>query len=149
MAMEKILQEHFQIVAYPHRFNGLNVSSLFSFLIKKAAEVCNSYSSDIFYDLKELEKDFASEESVLFTRNSYTTVLGFRDCGVDHATWICEKLRHPSVYGNLAKNYKEMYFIRAKKDEDSKEWFTLTLYKVDVEEVEDLARIILDGRDAK
>lgn len=68
----------------------LNYSSIFSELIH-AASVCEYYASDIFIDLKSIEKSINEAENKVY-------YIGYRDYGVDGNTFIASRLRENSRY---------------------------------------------------
>ena len=76
-----------------------NWSSIATILIKEAAK-CDSYSSDIFYDLKAIEETVKNG-------NSETFLLGFRDMGVDSKAFVEVRLdskeKVSSYYRKLMK----------------------------------------------
>lgn len=68
----------------------LNYSSIFSELIH-AASVCEYYASDIFIDLKSIEKSINEAENKVY-------YIGYRDYGVDGNTFVASRLRENSHY---------------------------------------------------
>ena len=76
---------------------GLNLSGLFTLLIKTAGRICESYASDLLYDIDEMKADLRNAESFRKSKRyskgqdgaeRLTYVLGFRDYGVDHREWV-------------------------------------------------------------
>ena len=83
---EAVVDDIFQLdTGYPYndRFNGINLSSLFSFLIREAGRLCDHYASDMFYDLKMIHEQLYGKDSILFDIDTWRTVIGIRDCGCD------------------------------------------------------------------
>ena len=78
----------------------INLSSIYTELIKQAAK-CESYSSDILYDIKEIEK-YLHE----YSNKKITKLFGFRDCGVDSNLLIeaVIEMNEPSM-----ERYRTMY----------------------------------------
>ena len=114
------------------RFNGINLSSEMSFLIKEAGRLCDSFASDLFYDLKTLHNDLVGtkdKDSVLFDQNEYHWVVGIRDYGCDHDNFIISRLQDNE---NMAARYRAMYEIEVKPHERWEDDFTMTLYPIDV-----------------
>ena len=102
---------------YCDRFNGINLSSLFTLLIKEAGRLCDYYASDIFYDLKQLHEDLYGDKCVLFEQEEYQTVIGIRNSGVDGEVFMISKMNsgdtNPFTY-----NYREIFLIRAVKTKE-------------------------------
>ena len=80
---------------------GLNLSGLFTLLIKTAGEECLGYASDLLYDIDEMKADLRNAESFRKSKRysngpdgteRLTYALGFRDYGVDHKEWIDVRL---------------------------------------------------------
>lgn len=126
-----LVSERFDISEdYFGRFNGLNTSSLYSFLIKEAGRLCDHYASDMFIDLKTLDNAIAGSESVLFTQDSYRWVVGIRDYGVDHDSFLECRMKEHSV----ARNYRKIYYLEITRDTEVTygRYFNLALYDVSV-----------------
>ena len=77
----------------------INVSDIFSKLIKLAGRYCDSYASDIFYSLKEIDNKLNDG-----SMGSCTYVFAFRDSCVDYKElWEL----HKDDYGY----YREVWFL--------------------------------------
>lgn len=112
---------------YHEQFNGINLSRLFSLLIKETARLADYYQSDIFYDLEKLNNDLKGENSVLFDRDSYTYVIGIRDSGTDGADFmITREAGNADTFRYL---YRVIYYIRITPD--GKHLKKLECFKVD------------------
>lgn len=99
---------------------GFNTSSIYSFLIKKAAKHCNYYASDLFIDLEAFD-DFLKFKPM----KQFNYYFGFRDNGVDHHVYIANKIFNSLCYGAIENNYKEIYMIEVDKNDE-----VMNLYKV-------------------
>lgn len=128
---EDLLDYKFQMVMpdpYPwDKFNGINLSSLFSILIREAGRLCDSYASDMFYDLKLLHEDLYGENSVLFTQDTYRTAIGIRDCGVDGESFMSSQVDGSDTF---TYRYREIFLINITPDKDWKGFRRMSLYKV-------------------
>ena len=76
---------------------GLNLSSLFSLLIRTAGRVCGSYASDVLYEIDRMKADLGSTGAFRNSRQysndpgsreRLTYRIGFRDSGVDQTEWV-------------------------------------------------------------
>ena len=113
---EDLIDDRFQLddgkPYYCDRFNGINLSSLFSLLIKEAGRLCDHYASDMFYDLKQLYEDLYGDNCVLFEQEEYQTVIGIRESGVDGEGFMLSRMNsgdtNPFTY-----NYREIFLIKA------------------------------------
>lgn len=123
-----IMHHDFQLVRTPayDKFNGINISSEMSFLIKEAGRICEYYASDIFYDLKEIHRDLM-DEPVLFTKDSYQFVLGLRGMGVDGEYFMMNRLEQCEA----EKAYRKIYAIEAHHLDGS--MFSISLVSLDIQ----------------
>lgn len=80
------------------QIGNLNLSSIFSELIT-AATVCEYYASDLFYDLKDIEKAVENSENAVF-------YIGFRNSGVDGKNFVKLRLRSRLEYDEYIRLYK-------------------------------------------
>ena len=129
MCHTPLVSEHFEVHEDCFgRFNGLNTSSLYSFLIKEAGRLCDHYASDMFIDLKTLDNAIAGSESVLFEVDDYRWVVGIRDYGVDHDAFLECRMKEHSV----ARNYRKIYYLEINLDTEATygRYFNLALYDV-------------------
>lgn len=90
---------------------SVNISDIFTRLIKDAAR-CNSYSSDVFYDLQKIEetirnyRNFAEVEPIF---------VGFRRHGVDGNLFILSRIEgDPYAVHNL---YFALYSLTVEQNE--------------------------------
>ena len=86
---------------------NFNTSWMFSTLIKDAAR-CNNYNSDIYYDLKYIDKrleNFNPDEEF------EPIWIGFRKMGVDGTSFVLCKCNDSGCYGTLSQNYFALYSI--------------------------------------
>lgn len=96
-----------------------NLSTIFTTLIKDAAR-CNSYSSDVYYDLCAIDtemKTFDKEEEF------EPMWFGFRKLGVDGTSFVLCRLEDNNVYASLSRNYFALYSLDVRKKSD--DWFDL------------------------
>lgn len=71
----------------------INMSDIYSFLIKEVGTKVTHYASDLFYDLKEID------DTINHISNKPTTILiGLREMGVDSTWMITHKMEHFDVY---------------------------------------------------
>lgn len=80
--MEKIEAQGQHIVRGGKVINNINMSSIWTALIKEAAR-CQSYASDILIDIDSVREKLEAENPV-----DFTYYFGFRDNGVDHEQFI-------------------------------------------------------------
>ena len=95
-------------VAHGYTFNELNLTSVYTKLIKEAAG-CEYYASDLLLDLNiilNVEFGLTDESSVL----DKLFMFGFRDMGVDHDFFIKGRLK----YGY---QYRSIYLMQIRKSE--------------------------------
>lgn len=93
----------------------VNMSSIYSKLIFEAGRWCESYASDILYDIKAIE-DKIFELSLYPGTASF--LLGFRQNGVDGTDSIRVKYENPSTYGYLSNEYRSIYRLDLVSDEN-------------------------------
>ena len=98
--------------------SNINWSSISTNLIKEAAK-CDSYSSDIFYILKSIEKSI--KES-----NSETFLLGFRDMGVDSKPFVEIRLDSKE---EISSDYRKLMKLDVIADETYKS-IKMNLYEL-------------------
>lgn len=125
-----ILDETFQLddgkPYYADRFNGINLSGLFTFLIKEAGRLCDNYASDMFYDMKELNERLTGDASELFDNKEFRYIIGIRDSGVDGIGFMQYRIDSEScVY-----HYREIILIEIRSDEKYSGWRKLSAWKV-------------------
>ena len=121
-----IIEDEFQLVRTPEydKFNGINISSEVSYLIKEVGRFCEHYASDLYFDLKRLYHDLV-DESVLFTQDEYLWVVGIRDMGCDGESFISNRLEH----GEAERNYLKIYAIEVHKKDSM--MFRMSLVSID------------------
>lgn len=90
----------------------INYSSILSFLIQKAGEICKHYSSDLFitwnYIHDKLKDLHYKGDKILF---------GFREMGVDSNGFILSRCNNYGIE-NMYDEIKELYILDIKVDED-------------------------------
>lgn len=89
----------------------VNLSDIFTRLIKDAAR-CNSYSSDVYYDLRKID------EEVRAYRNGaeFTPIfIGFRRHGVDGNTFILSRIEDDPY--NVYREYFALYSLTVQQDD--------------------------------
>lgn len=111
---------------FNERFNGIWLAGLFTLLINEAGRLCDSYASDMFYELQTLYKDLNGNDAVLFEQETYRTVIGIRDMGVDHEAFV--NLRADAE--GCIYNYREMFLITVTPDEKYGGSRKLSCYRV-------------------
>ena len=124
-----VITDSFQVCRGWDKFNGINLSSVMSFLIKEAGRLCDYYASDIFYDLKEMHTELLGQR--LFDHDEYHWVVGIREMGCDHDNFILVRCKEG---GNLSATYRAMYELEILLDKayDSSCWFSMNLYPIDL-----------------
>ena len=123
---KEIMTSTFQLeIDLGHKINNINLSSEVSYIIREVGRLCDSFASDIYYDLKQLFGDLEGETSVLFDTPKYQWVVGIRDMGVDHDNFIESVLRENR---DLEKRYRAIYEISI--EPESKHWYKMTLSKI-------------------
>lgn len=94
-----------------HTGLSVNLSDMFTRLIKDAAR-CNSYSSDVFYSLSEIDenirnyRNFADFEPIF---------VGFRRHGVDGNSFILHRIEHDPYA--VHREYFALYAVAIKQNE--------------------------------
>lgn len=121
-----LIEDEFQLVRTPayDKFNGINLSSEVSYLIKEVGRLCEHYASDFYFDLKQLYHDLV-DESVLFTQDEYLWVVGIRDMGCDGESFISNRLER----GEAERNYLKIYAIEVHKKDSM--MFRMSLVSID------------------
>lgn len=109
----------------------VNISTSFSVIIKEAAK-CNSYNSDVFYDLLSINNrlenfDFNNEEY-------YSPILiGFRKMGVDGNAYVRTKVEEKSKKWTHAVIFPEEYFsVFAVTFKKSERWADMGYIEINV-----------------
>ena len=108
------------------KINNINLSGLFSLLIREAGRLCDNYASDMFYDMKTLFDDLNGESTKLFEDENYLNVVGIRDCGVDHESFILSR----SGSDSFTYLYRELLLIKVTPIEGYKGLKKLSCFKV-------------------
>lgn len=123
---DEIMEDEFQLVRTPayDKFNGINISSEVSFLIKEVGRLCEYYASDLYFDLKQLYHDLM-DDSVLFNQDEYLWVVGIREMGCDSEYFISNRLEH----GEAERNYHKIYAIEVHKTDGN--MFKMSLVNID------------------
>lgn len=109
----------------------INLSSQESFLIKKAAEYCNYYASDLIISINSMEKKMGKIDEYEQEKGQLVAWFGFRDMGVDHDAFIESR-------GIDSDSYKAIYVIVFELEDtitgyaDTIYYYNATLYKVNV-----------------
>jgi hypothetical protein len=117
----KPIEQHEYVAQLTQNGLNFNTSDMYSRLIKDAAR-CNSYNSDIFYDLKHIEDSFNS-----FNGDEFEPIwIGFRKLGVDCTSFVLCRTSDKSFYGSLSSNYFALYSITVKYDA-MRDWYVITL----------------------
>lgn len=63
---------------------NLNMSAIYTKLIQEAGQFCDRFASDLLYDIKMIQ-------SMIDSKTTGDCLLGFRENGVDHTTWVLSK----------------------------------------------------------
>lgn len=103
-----------------NRLKDLNMSTIFTELIKQAAK-CESYSSDICYEIQEIMNAISGitrPETILGENGEGKAYMfGFRDWGVDHDNFIKGRL-DGSPNCDVRLLYRSIYLLRFEPDPD-------------------------------
>lgn len=93
----------------------INVSDIMSYLIKEVGEKVANYQSDLYYDLKSLEKLIDEWKPNTEAEDIY---VGLRESGVDGGTFvICRAVNSNSV-NEFIDSYIDLYHIWLEEDKD-------------------------------
>lgn len=134
IALEKISDTNgsYRYSIYDHEYHmEINLSSQYSFLIKRAAEFCEYYASDLLIDINCMTEKMGKIEEYEKEHGKLVTWFGFREMGVDHDNFIENR-------GIDNKDYKAIYILVFDKtggryiDYRMVSDYTVTLYKVNV-----------------
>lgn len=79
---------------------AINVSDIFTKLIKEVGRLCDSYASDLFISWNEIQKKL--DNGTMYGDELY--VFAIRDSGVDHREWY---ENHKDDYGR----YRAVWFL--------------------------------------
>ena len=121
-----IMSNEFQLIRDPRdHFNGINISSEMSLIIKEAGRLCEHYASDAFYDLRRMHDDLMGAESVLFKQDEYLWVIGIRETGCDGPEFLRNRLESQTA----EREYRKIYVLRVWRTEPN--WFRKSLIEVD------------------
>lgn len=124
----------FKNEAYHEQFNGINLSSLFTLLIKETAKHTESYTSDIFYDMQKLWEDLKGETTALYNQEAYDNAIGIRDTGTDGEEFILT--RNAGICDTFEYLYKRFFYIRIRNDGNSKTWKVMQVYSIEPKELD-------------
>ena len=125
----------FKNEAYHEQFNGINLSSLFTLLIREAAKHTENYTSDIFYDMQKLWDDLKGDTTILYQQETYQYVIGIRDTGTDGESFVLT--RNAGIADTFNYLYKRFFYIRIRKDEKySDSWKELQVFSIDPKELD-------------
>lgn len=109
----------------------INLSSQYSFLIKKAAEYCSHYASDLIISINSMETKMGKIDEYEDENRQLVEWFGFRDMGVDYDAFIESR-------GIDRDEYKAIYVIVFELEDtltgyaDTIYYYNATLYKVNV-----------------
>ena len=109
-------------------YNGINLSTPVSFIIKEVGRLCDSYASDAFYDLRKLFADLEGADTVLTEQDSYQWVIGIREMGCDHDNFITARLNNDT---DMVKEYRAIYELAVEPSEKYEGDFDLKVYRID------------------
>ena len=124
----------FKNEAYHEQFNGINLSSLFTLLIREAAKHTENYTSDIFYDMQKLWEDLKGETTALYNQEAYDNAIGIRDMGTDGEEFILT--RNAGICDTFAYLYKRFFYIRIRSDGNSKTWKVMQVFSIEPKELD-------------
>lgn len=134
IALEKVSDANgsYRYSIYDHEYHmEINLSSQYSFLIKRAAEFCEYFASDLLIDINSMEEKMGKIEEYEEENGQLVTWFGFREMGVDHDNFIESR-------GIDNKGYKAIYVIVFDKTKSRDGYFhegsdyIATLYKVNI-----------------
>lgn len=83
---------------------SINASAIWTKLIQEAGRWCKDFASDLLYDYMKIEEKI--ENATLETESH---LFGFRECGVDHDSYIFSRYSNQPVYGNAALEYRAIW----------------------------------------
>ena len=132
-----VISESFQCFkneAYHEQFNGINLSHLFTLLIRETVKYTESYTSDIFYDLQKLWSDLKGDTTILYNQSEYKNVIAIRDMGTDGESFILT--RNAGESDTFEYLYKTIFYIKVTPDKRSESWKTLECFRVDPKELD-------------
>ena len=96
------------------RRNEINMSEIYTKLIQETGRFVEYYSSDLLYDIKDIEKELDKA----FDNEGFDTIIlvGLRESGVDAKRAVMHKLLETKdgIYGYLypTKVYRKVYALR-------------------------------------
>lgn len=122
-------------------YNCINLSDAVTLLIKEVGRLCDSYASDLFYDLRKLYNDLEGENTVLLNQDIYQWVIGIRDMGCDHDNFLDSALRQGY---DLEKRYRAVYEVSVTHHEKWKDEFVLKVYKINLWTLESRYKALME-----
>ena len=116
---ESIVETGYSVESYGKfvRYDA-NLSSIFTRLIQEAGRWCESYASDILIEIDSIKEQAERGKPGRF-------VLGFRQFGVDNASFIESRLKN-DPYG---KEYRAIWVVDIEIDDDME---TVKLFKTQI-----------------
>ena len=93
----------------------VNVSDLMSYLIKEVGEKVTNYKSDLYYDLKNLEKMVDEWKPNTEAEDIY---VGLRESGVDGRTFVICRAINSNSANEFIDSYIDLYRIWLEEDTD-------------------------------
>jgi len=121
----------------------INISNLMSYLIKEVGEKVSNYKSDIYYDLKHLEKIINEWKPNTEAEDIY---IGLRESGVDGRTFvICRAINSNSV-NEFINSYIDLYRIWLEEDTDKLD-ITVRLGKLEKADMVAMYKLIKTVKD--
>ena len=89
---------------------SISLSPIFCFLIKEVGTKVKYFQSDLFIDMKNIEKAVENLENLDY-------YLGLRESGVDGKMLINIRKKHPEFYGNYINIYKVVIEVDEREKE--------------------------------
>lgn len=111
---------------------NINISSPLTVLIQTAGKYCESFASDVLYEIESIKK-FISQPPAAGEEKMF--VMGFRKSGVDHEIYI----RNSQVSGLI---YRKILVLKVKCTES--ELMTYNKLNVELKDITDLCIGITD-----
>ena len=118
---------------------GVNVSysEIFCTLIKETVDKVENYQSDIYYDLKEIEKTVENFKKGDAQKDIY---IGFRESGVDGNYHL---IYHASENQYV---YKSLFLFTIKQSEKWETDASLVLWRLDKSDYERIVNLVSDTK---
>ena len=109
-----------------NRMLSVNMSGVYSQLIREAAR-CNSYPSDVIYDINRIEEGL---KNFIPNEEWEPIFIGFRRHGVDGNEFVLARIKDlKDRYSVIYKEYFVLYSVNIEKEED--DWYKVIFNEYD------------------